>query len=85
MNPLLDTIISGSYEELNSVMEKWCKEHDGNCSGGKMRYIRGDDIETFCRNVVQRFKDVYGVNVYALKGANDKKQGTCGSPHPSLF
>ena len=74
MSQQLDTIIESSNQELKFIMEKWCREHDGNCSGGKMRYIRGDDIETFCRNVVQRFNDVYGVNVSALKGANDKKK-----------
>jgi len=71
---LIDNIIQTSYAELENIMDGWCKNHEENFSGGKMRGDRGEDIETFVKNVIHMFKNVYGVNVYAVKGSHDKKE-----------
>jgi hypothetical protein len=68
------TIFDHSYVELNNIMDNWCKCHDENFSGGKMRGDRGDHIESFVKNVVNMFNTVFGVNVSAIKGNDDKKE-----------
>jgi len=73
-NEIINIIIEKSYTELNTIMDNWCKNHEENFSGGKMRNDRGEDIENFVKNVVYMFQALYGVNVYALKGADDKKE-----------
>lgn len=70
---IINNIIESSYAELNNIMDKWCNNYDENYSGGKMRGDRGEDIENFVKNIVHMFKDLYKVNVYAVKGSNDKK------------
>jgi hypothetical protein len=70
----INNIIEHSYNELNSIMENWCKCYDENFSGGKMRGDRGDDIENFVKNVIKMFVTTYGIRVDALKGSNDKKE-----------
>lgn len=76
---IIDTIIENSYIELNNIMNNWCYIYDDedNYTGGKMRGDRGNDIEQFCKNIIQKFSDLYKVNVYALKGSNDKKELSC--------
>ena len=70
----LTGVIENSYTELNSIMDNWCKNFEDNCSGGKMRGDRGEDIENFVKNIIQNLSDVYKVNIRAIKGTNDKKQ-----------
>ena len=55
-------------------MDNWCKNYEENVSGGRMRYDRGDDIENFVKNTINMFNKIYKVNVYAIKGINDKKK-----------
>lgn len=70
----INSIIENSYNELNIIMENWCKCYDENFSGGKMRGDRGDDIENFVKNVINMFVTTYDIKVDALKGSNDKKE-----------
>jgi hypothetical protein len=70
----INMIIENSYNELNIIMENWCKCYDENFSGGKMRGDRGDDIENFVKNVINMFVTTYDIKVDALKGTNDKKE-----------
>ena len=69
-----NNIIESSYVELNNIMDNWCNIYEENFSGGKMRGDRGDDIENFVKNIIHKMSDVYKVNVYAVKGNNDKKE-----------
>jgi hypothetical protein len=71
---MIDTIIESSYSELNNIMDNWCKKHEDNYSGGKMRGDRGEDIETFVKNIIHMIGDLYKVNVCAVKGTTDKKE-----------
>ena len=69
------TIEEQCYEELTNVMDTWCKNcEDESFSGGKMRGDRGEHIENFVKNVIHMFRNVYGVNVRAIKGDQDKKK-----------
>jgi hypothetical protein len=67
-------IIEKSYEEMNTIMDNWCKNCDENFSGGKMRGDRGEHIETYVKNVIHMFRDVYAINVCAMKGSENKKE-----------
>jgi len=71
---IIDNIIESSYIELNNIMDNWCKNYEDNFSGGKMRGDRGDDIENFVKKTILSFSHLYNVNVYAIKGMNDKKE-----------
>lgn len=71
---IIDNIIESSYTELNNMMDSCCKNYEANFSGGEMRGYRGDQIENYVKNVIHMFRNLYGVNVYALKGSNDKKE-----------
>lgn len=70
---IFDKIIKKSYDELNNVMNRWCKNYEENNSGGKMRGNRGVDIENFVKFVIELFKELYNINIIAIKGINDKK------------
>jgi hypothetical protein len=67
-------IIENSLIKLNNVMDNWCQNFDDDFSGGKMRGDRGEDIENFVKDVINMIKIVYGVNVRAFKGTDDKKE-----------
>jgi len=70
-----DIIYKNSYSELNNIMDNWCKCYDAeNFSGGKMRGDRGVEIEHLVINIIEKFGDVYKVNVRAVKGSKDKKE-----------
>jgi len=69
-------ITESSCQQLNDIMENWCKSHEQKCTGGKMRTDRGADVEIFVKNVVLMFKDAFNINVSALKGDDDKKKLT---------
>ena len=71
---VIDHIIQTSSCELDNIMDGWCKNHEENFSGGKIRGDRGEDIESFVKNVITMFKQLYDVNVSAVKGSNDKKE-----------
>jgi hypothetical protein len=71
---LIDQIINESYRELNDIMENWCKSYEAKCSGGTLRQVRGEDIETFVKGVITRFKEKFNINVLALTGSDDKKK-----------
>tara|TARA_B100001094_G_C17996003_1_gene702688 strand:- start:198 stop:878 length:681 start_codon:yes stop_codon:yes gene_type:complete len=70
----LDNIVEKSYNELNNIMDNWCKNHEENYSGGKMRGDRGEHIENFVKFVVNMFNSEYDKNIYAVKGTDDKKK-----------
>tara|TARA_Y100000389_G_C17418350_1_gene495107 strand:+ start:70 stop:759 length:690 start_codon:yes stop_codon:yes gene_type:complete len=70
----LNNIIEQCYNELNNIMDNWCKNHEENYSGGKMRGDRGEHIEKFVKFVVNKFSSEYGKNIYAVKGTDDKKK-----------
>lgn len=70
----LDNIVEKSYNELNNIMDNWCKNHEENCSGGKMRGDRGEHIEKFVKFVVNMFSSEYNINIYTVKGTDDKKK-----------
>lgn len=83
-NPIIDgdcddgkrckNIIERAFVELHNMTDNWCNNCDDNFSGGKMRSDRGDDIENFTRNIINMFRDIYNVNVRAVKGSDDKKK-----------
>jgi hypothetical protein len=68
------TIIDNIGVELNTMMDGWCDKNEEKCSGGNMRGIRGENIENFVKKTVKNIQDAYGMNVYAVKGSDDKKQ-----------
>jgi hypothetical protein len=74
MSNNIDIIIENSYIELNNIMNNWCNNYEESFSGGKMRHDRGDDIENFCKNIIKMFGELYNLNIYAIKGKNDKKE-----------
>lgn len=71
--PNIDYIIKKVCTKLNDVIDNWCENHCKHYSGGKMRGDRGEHIEKFVTDVINMFKDTYGVNVYCIKGSFDKK------------
>lgn len=73
-NNIIEKIIEKCYIELNNIMDNWCKNYDENFSGGKMRGDRGEHIENFVKFVINIFKTEYNINVYAVKGTDDKKE-----------
>lgn len=70
----IEIIFENFYKELNNIMDNWCKCYEERFSEGKMRKNRGDDIEFFCKKIITMFNELYKVNVYAVKGINDKKK-----------
>ena len=71
----VDIIYKHSYAELNNIMDNWCKCYDAeNFSGGKMRGDRGVEIEQLVINIIEKFGDVYKLNIRAVKGSKDKKE-----------
>jgi hypothetical protein len=68
------TVLDKAYAESNNMIDNWCKNYDEKCSGGKMRGDRGDHIENLVKKTVKHIQDTYGMNVYAVKGSDDKKQ-----------
>jgi len=74
MDENFNTILDISYNELNDILDKWCKTNETNFNAGKMRADRGEDIENYVKNIVKLFNDLYKINVKAIKGNNDKKQ-----------
>jgi len=71
---ITNNIFDDCFTRLNNIMENWCKNYEENYSGGKMRGDRGDDIENFCKDTIKIIGDLYKLNVYVLKGTNDKKE-----------
>jgi hypothetical protein len=69
-----ETIMEKMLSELNGIMDKWCENYSNNCSGGKMRSDRGSDIEIFVRNSINNIGKMFGINLIAKKGSEDKKE-----------
>lgn len=75
MNPIsVDDIKRNAQHELQAIMDRWCVNHSNNVTGGQMRSTRGEDIETFVRNIVDSIGMASNKNLVALRGSNDKKQ-----------
>lgn len=70
----INNIIELSFIELSNIIDNWCKSYNESFSGGKMRSDRGEQIETFVRNVVNIIRTTYNVNVSAVRGNDDKKE-----------
>jgi hypothetical protein len=68
------TVIDNATVDLNTMMDGWCEKNEEKCSGGNMRCIRGENIENLVKKTVKNIQDTYGMNVYAVKGSDDKKQ-----------
>ena len=71
---IIDNIIEKSCQELNNIMDNWCKSHEQEFHGGKMRGDRGEHVEHFVKSVIHMFMIDYGINVRAVKGSEDKKE-----------
>ena len=74
MDENFNIILDISYNQLNDILDKWCKTNETNFNAGKMRADRGEDIENYVKNIVKLFNDLYKINVKAIKGNLDKKQ-----------
>ena len=61
------------YKELNDIVEKWCNNYENNYSGGKMRQIRGADIEAFVQSCINKIRDKYDDTIRCITGSADKK------------
>ena len=68
-----DIIVDHLVDRLEGVMTGWRKSHSANCSGGKMRGDRGEDIETFVRDAIAMIREVTGKDIIAKKGSTDQK------------
>jgi hypothetical protein len=75
-NELINDIVKKSFDELNNIMNTWCKNYENEFSGGKMRNDRGEDVENFVKYVIQTISDQYKLNIQIIKGKNDKKKLT---------
>ena len=66
------------YEHLevnfNKMMEKWIESYSNNCTGGKMRGDRGNDIELFVKESIKYIGENMGLELTAKKGPEDKKE-----------
>jgi hypothetical protein len=67
-------IIDKADNKLTTIMENWCNCTDENYAGGKMRGMRGDDVENFTKEIIKDIGETFKVDVRAIKGSSDKKQ-----------
>jgi hypothetical protein len=68
-----EQVISTLKNDLSEIMDNWAKNYSNNCSGGKMRGDRGEDIEKFVRKSVDFIGRQLGANLVAKRGNDDKK------------
>jgi hypothetical protein len=71
---LRDDILSYSSTGFNTILDKWCDTFSNNFQGGKMRGDRGEDIETFVRNLIHYIAEKTGRDLVAKRGNDDKKE-----------
>jgi len=69
----LTTFKEEATTELQCVMDEWCNTYSNNFSGGKMRNDRGDGIETYVRNLINKLGRLLNVDLVAKRGNDDKK------------
>lgn len=67
-------IVMHSCSEFNAILDKWCDAFTNNYHGGKMRGDRGEDIESFVRNLIHYIAEKTGKNLVAKRGNDDKKE-----------
>ncbi len=64
---LLLNIFNESYNQLDNIISNWRNDHNNNLEQGKMRALRGKDIELFVisvlNNIINTFK-LKNINVY---------------------
>lgn len=70
---LKDIIKDNAINQLNIIMDNWCKNYNNNCTGGKMRGDRGDDIEKYTIDVINNIGKIFKINLIAINGNKDKK------------
>jgi hypothetical protein len=67
-------IIQYAYLELNNIMEKWCQKYEEDYKGGQMRCDRGEQIESYVKNIIRKINEKSDLNIVALTGDKDKKE-----------
>ena len=60
--------------DLDAIMDNWRISNSNNCTGGKMRSCRGEDIETFVKQCINDISKQLGINLVAKRGDDDKKE-----------
>lgn len=68
-----ENIIQSAEIEINKIIDEWCKSHANNYTGGKMRQNRGDDIEMFISNTINKIGKSLNIDLSARLGKHDKK------------
>lgn len=66
-------LIQDAKKDLEKIMKNW-SDQKSSLTGGQMRQLRGQSIEHFVINLINKIKKVSGKNISAIKGDNDKKQ-----------
>ncbi len=59
--------------KLTSIMDIWCANYEGGCTGGKMRGDRGEEIETFVKDTIHLLGQTFQLDLMAKRGSSDKK------------
>ena len=70
---LKDIIKDNAINQLNIIMDNWCKNYNNNYTGGKMRCERGNDIEKYTIDVINNIGKILKINLIAINGNKDKK------------
>lgn len=75
MNPdqQLQQVQAHAITKLEAIMDGWCTNYEGGCTGGKMRGDRGEEIETFVKDIIHLLGQTLQLNLVAKKGSDDKK------------
>jgi len=82
INPKIETlnveikelIITEMMLNLEEIMQKWTTlTHSTNYTGGKMRGIRGENIESFVKNCIHFIAENENINLVAKCGKSDLK------------
>lgn len=69
-------LINEATCDLQDIMDNWVKQYD-KLSGGQMRQLRGESIEKFVINLINKIGRDLNQNIFAIKGDHDKKILTC--------
>jgi hypothetical protein len=69
-------LINEAIHDLQDIMNNWTLQHEL-LSGGQMRQLRGESIEKFVINLINKIGITLDQNIHAIKGDNDKKELRC--------
>lgn len=67
-------VLESAELRMNKMMDEWCNMFAANCSGGEMRYDRGNNIETFVSETINDIGKTMNVDFVSKCGATDKKE-----------